>query len=295
MVNDRQLREQNRRSWNAVVPAHESHRLDQAAFFQRGGLTLFPEERELLGDVAHRSVVHLLCNTGQDTLSLAQLGAIVTGVDISDVAIERARQLAAESNIAAAFECMDVYDWLQKAAKHGQRFDIVYAAYGVVCWLHDLQQWAQGIASVLNAGGRFVLVEFHPVSNMLNADWQLTAAYPTGGRRLLLDGVGDYVGASLGGLTPGGYHHGVQNFHNPEPCHLFRWGLAEVVMALIKAGLTIEGLHEYPYVNGEHPFNDMQQIEGRRLLPPSHVPSMPLMYGLAARKGALVGDPSHKQ
>jgi 2-polyprenyl-3-methyl-5-hydroxy-6-metoxy-1,4-benzoquinol methylase len=111
----RHLREQNRRSWNAVVPAHNSHRRDQVSFFRNGGTTLFPEERALLGDLAGKRVLHLMCNTGQDTLSLAQLGASVTGVDISDEAIRRARDLAAATGLHAEFERGDVYDWLDHA------------------------------------------------------------------------------------------------------------------------------------------------------------------------------------
>ena len=77
----RELREQNRRSWNAATRAHNSHKADQAAFLRNGGSTLYAEELELLGDVVERRLVHLLCNSGQDSLSLAAMGARVTGVD----------------------------------------------------------------------------------------------------------------------------------------------------------------------------------------------------------------------
>ncbi|HEY0605658.1 MAG TPA: class I SAM-dependent methyltransferase [Herpetosiphonaceae bacterium] len=277
-------REQNRRSWNAVVPAHESHHMDQAAFFRDGGSTLFAEERALLGDVAGRTLAHLMCNTGQDALSLARLGAIVTGVDLSDSAIASARELSAATEIPATFVRADVYEWLRETAAGAQRFDIVYCAYGVICWLDDLQSWARGIAAVLNPGGRFVLVEFHPASNMFDRDWRLAADYPARGRLLALPGIGDYVGASEGGLTPSGYAEGMQDFVNPEPCYLHQWGLGEVVTALAEAGLMITALHEYPYVNGERPFAEMRADADRRMYPPDDVPALPLMYGLAARK-----------
>jgi len=112
----RDLHEQNRLSWNAVTPAHNSHKGDQAAFFRAGGDTLFPEELELLGDVEGVDLLHLQCNAGQDTLSLARRGARATGVDISDEAIRFARELSAGSGIAAEFERADVYDWLREAA-----------------------------------------------------------------------------------------------------------------------------------------------------------------------------------
>jgi SAM-dependent methyltransferase len=276
--------EQNRRSWNAVVPVHNSHRTHLAPFFRAGGSTLFAEELTLLGDICGKHVAHLLCNTGQDTLSLAQRGAIVTGVDISDEAIHSAMQLVRDTGIAATFVRSDVYDWLQHAARAGQHFDVVYCAYGVICWLHDLQAWAQGVAAILPGGGRFVLVEFHPVSNMFDHNWQLANPYGKNGRALHLPGVGDYVGASAGGLTPSGFVAGIEQFENPEPCVLYQWGVGEVVTALANAGLSVTQLQEYPYVNGERPFANMREDHQRRMFPPANVPSIPLMYGVVAVK-----------
>ena len=91
------LHEANRLSWNAATVAHNSHKGDQAAFFRKGGSTLFPEEARLLGDVKGLSVLHLQCNAGQDSLSIARLGAEVTGVDISDEAVDFATRLSQQS------------------------------------------------------------------------------------------------------------------------------------------------------------------------------------------------------
>src|ERR687889_2614531 len=101
----RNLREQNRLSWNAVVGAHDSHRGDLAGFLCEGGSTLFPEERALLGDLDGKTLAHLQCNSGGDSLSLVLLGATVTGVDISDEAIASACELSAKTGIPALFEC----------------------------------------------------------------------------------------------------------------------------------------------------------------------------------------------
>src|ERR687895_2658471 len=95
------LREQNRLSWNAVVGAHDSHRGDLAGFLREGGSTLFLEELALLGDLKGKTLVHLQCNSGGDSLSLASLGATVTGVDISDEAISSARRFSTETGIPA--------------------------------------------------------------------------------------------------------------------------------------------------------------------------------------------------
>lgn len=104
------LHETNRLAWNEATRAHNSHKADQARFLREGGSTLFPEELKLLGDVAGLSLLHLQCNAGQDTLSLARRGASVTGVDISDEAIAFARRLSAESGIPGTFHRADVYD-----------------------------------------------------------------------------------------------------------------------------------------------------------------------------------------
>ncbi|HZY65430.1 MAG: class I SAM-dependent methyltransferase [Actinomycetota bacterium] len=284
-MSSRDVREQNRRSWNAVVAAHESHRGDLAGFLKGGGTTLFPEERRLLGDVEDKTLAHLLCNSGGDSLSLALLGATVTGVDISDGAIASARELSSETGILVDFVRADLYDWLERTAREESRFDVVFSSYGVVCWLPDLDAWADGIASILVPGGRFVLVEFHPVADVFDEDWNLVNDYPSGGEPLPLEeGVGDYVAESDGGLTPAGFIEGVRGFENPEGCHLFRWGVGEVVTALAGAGLRTVTLEEYPYSNGERKFRRMRELPGRRMVPPEGVPHVPLMYGIVAEK-----------
>ena len=279
---DRGFREQNRLSWNAAASAHASHRGDLAGFLREGGSTLFPEERRMLGNVKGKKLLHLQCNSGGDSLSLARLGAAVTGVDISDAAISTAANLSEKAGIHANFEHADLYDWLDEARR---RFDLVFASYGVVCWLPDLEAWARGISTVLEPGGRFVLVDFHPAADMFDEGFRLLHDYPSGGKPLpLKEGVGDYVGESEGGLTPAGPSRGARGFQNPEPAHLFRWGLGEVVTALAGTGLRIALLEEYPYSNGERHFAGMREVEGRRMLPPDGVPSVPLMYGIRAEK-----------
>jgi SAM-dependent methyltransferase len=286
-VDRRDLREQNRLSWNAAVGAHDSHRGDLTKFLREGGSTLFPEELKLLGpDLTGKRLAHLQCNSGSDSLSLALLGAVVAGVDISDRAISTARNLSSETGISAEFERADIYDWLEKATRGGLSFDVVFSSYGVVCWLPDLGAWARGIATILEPGGRFVLVEFHPVAEMFDERWNRAYPYPSNGEpRLLEEGVGDYVGESGGGLTPAGFVEGVWDFENPHRCHLFRWGLGDVVTALAEAGLRIVTLKEYPYSNGERHFAGMRELAGRRMVPPENVPAVPLMYGLSAEKG----------
>lgn len=281
------LHEANRVSWNAATRQHNTHKGDQAAFLRAGGSTLFPEEVALLGDVRGRSLVHLQCNAGQDTLSIAsQLGAVVTGVDISDEAISFAQRLSAESGIPGAFVRADVYDWF---AQNTARYDVVFSSYGAIIWLSDLPGWARGVAAALNPGGRFVLVEFHPMIGVLdgplNGDWKHACDY-MGGRLYSFDsGIGDYVAEAGGALSnTGTVIQPAKPFVNPHPSHEYAWGLADVVSALLTAGLTLTAFHEYPYCNGFKPFPIMIEQPGRRMVFPDEMPLLPLMYGLVAQR-----------
>ncbi len=279
----KQLHEANRESWNAATAAHNTHKVDQAGFLRRGGSTLFPEEIELLGDISGKRLVHLQCNAGQDTLSLVLLGAIATGVDISDEAITFAEKLSAESGIQADFHRADVYDWFDAARERGERFDIVFCSYGSICWLSDLDRWAGDLAAVLTPGGRFVIVDFHPVSMMFNERVELTYPYFFEGKPLEWDeGVDDYVAATGPALAPSGFKQGVVDFKNPHTVYEFQWHIGAILTALLNAGLRIEQFHEYPYSNGAKLFENMREEKGRRMYPPENLPSIPMMFGLVA-------------
>ncbi len=282
----RHLHEDNRIAWNAATQIHNSHKRDQAAFLRGGGSTLFPEEIALLGDIAAKRLLHLQCNAGQDSLSLAQLGAIVTGVDISDEAIAFATALSAESGLPATFVRADVYDWLESAQGREERYDVVFSSYGCLVWLSDLTLWAQRIAGILAPGGRVVLLDFHPFAMTFDWDWSARLPYFTNGAPESYEhGVGDYVGLSGAALAPSGYNDSIQDWTNPHPGHEFRWTLAEIATALTDAGLAITTLREYPYSNGAKLFDRMQETPGRRMVPPDDVPNLPLMFGIVATNG----------
>jgi SAM-dependent methyltransferase len=280
----KELHEQNRIAWNAATQAHNSHKRDQAAFFCNGGSTLFQEEIDLLGDLQGKSLVHLQCNAGQDTLSLTRLGAQVVGVDISDEAVGFATRLSTDSGIPATFHRADIFDWLAQTA---DRYDVVFSSYGAVGWLSDLGAWGRGIARILKPGGRFVLVEFHPLLMVLGDDGQTLDSDYFGGKHYAFDdGIGDYVAMSGQALTPSGWLDGVQDFRNPHTCHEFAWGLADVITALVDGGLRLSVFREYPYSNGCKFFPDMQELPGHRFVLREGMPLLPLMFGLAAEKEA---------
>ncbi|MGA9397271.1 MAG: class I SAM-dependent methyltransferase [Anaerolineaceae bacterium] len=281
----RHLHDENRRSWNAATEAHNSHKPDQAGFLRDRGHTLFPEELELLGDLEGKKLLHLQCNAGQDSLSLAKLGALVTGVDISDTAIAFAEQLSRDSGIAGKFIRADVFDWLADAVLKTDRYDIVFSSYGAICWLSDIYRWANCISKILVPGGKLVLMEFHPYMILFEEDWSLKYDYFTYGKSMHWDeGIGDYVALAGSALSPMGQTGGVRDFRNPTPCNEWTWNIQDILQSSIQAGLNIRTFKEYPYSNGAKLLDGMIEKPGRRVYPPTHLPALPLMFGLVAQK-----------
>jgi SAM-dependent methyltransferase len=279
----RVIHEANRASWNAATIAHNSHKGDQIRFFSNGGDTLFPEEVELLGDVRGKRVLHLQCNCGQDSLSLARRGAEVIGVDISDQAVDFARNLSLRTRILVEFHRADLYDWLPEHQKLSEAFDIVYSSYGALRYLSSVDVWARLIAGVLRSGGRLVLIDFHPMLQMFDRSGDFQHPYSAPGEPRTCElGVSDYVGDSGPELLAGDFQEGIRKFANPYPHHTFHWGLGEIVDAVLSAGFRIDALREYPFANGLRHFENGQASEQRRTLPPSHLPRLPMMFGLQA-------------
>ncbi|UYZ60742.1 class I SAM-dependent methyltransferase [Hymenobacter latericus] len=161
----------NRALWNARTEHHLASAFYDVAGFRAGKSSLNGIELALLGDVAGQRVLHLQCHFGQDSLSLARLGAQVTGVDLSDEAIAAARRLNTDLGLSAEFVCADVYALPQHLPAEPP-FDVVFTSYGVLGWLPDLGRWAEVVARYLKPGGQLVLVEFHPVVWMFDNDFQ---------------------------------------------------------------------------------------------------------------------------
>ena len=150
----------NRKSWNNRVDVHLKSDFYDVEGFLKGESSLNDIELGLLGDIKGKSILHLQCHFGQDTISLGRLGANVTGVDLSDKAIDHAKILAGKANVNATFICCDIYDL---PAHLNEQFDIIFTSYGVIGWLPDMNKWAQIISNYLKPNGKFVFVEFHPI------------------------------------------------------------------------------------------------------------------------------------
>jgi 2-polyprenyl-3-methyl-5-hydroxy-6-metoxy-1,4-benzoquinol methylase len=149
----------NRAAWNAAVPFHVRSAFYAQENFLNGASTLKPIELDLIGDVVGKEILHLQCHFGQDTISLQRLGAIATGVDFSEAAIEEAKSIARRLQLPVDFVCSDIYHLPMVLPR---TYDVVFTTYGVLGWLPDMNSWASVVSRMLKPGGKLILVEFHP-------------------------------------------------------------------------------------------------------------------------------------
>ena len=255
----------NRRLWNEWARINQESEFYDTASFRAGQTSLKHIELGEVGDVAGKSLLHLQCHFGQDTLSWGRLGAKVTGVDLSPDAIARARALARELGIDARFLYANVLD--PKELGDAQ-FDIVFTSYGALNWLPNLGAWARVIARHLKPGGRFHIVEFHPMISTLDEDAkEITSSYFNTGDALHFESTASYAG---------GEHAPIESYEWPH-------SLVEIVQSLLDAGLTVTSLHEFPYVVHNCWKFLVENEPGRYVI--GHYPGkIPLLFSLSARK-----------
>jgi SAM-dependent methyltransferase len=166
----------NKTLWDKYTEIHSSTDCYRLKEFLAGENKLNALEIEEVGPVAGKSLLHLQCHFGMDTLSWARLGASVTGMDFSDKAIDLAASLARELDLPARFICSDLYDLPDHLP---EQFDIVFTSYGILTWLPDIPRWARIAASYVKPGGTFYLVEFHPFAQVFDeAARGLVLKYP---------------------------------------------------------------------------------------------------------------------
>jgi SAM-dependent methyltransferase len=255
----------NRAWWDERVPLHVTSDFYDVEGFKAGANTLRPFELEEVGDVSGRSLVHLQCHFGLDTLSWARLGASVTGLDFSAPAVEAARAVAADTGLDAQFVAASVYDAPQALGE--RRFDIVYTGLGALNWLPDIKAWAEVVARLVAPGGFLYLSEFHPIADVFG-DEDLTIEHDYFQTEpLTFDDPGTY--ADLAAHTE---HNRTEEWVHP---------LGEVVSAVIDAGLAIELLHEHDHTL--FPRWPFLEKHGDSYRFPAGQPGLPLIYSLRAR------------
>ena len=227
----------NRRNWNERTPIHVASDLYNVEGFKAGRITLSDIEIDELGSVAGKSLLHLQCHFGMDTMSWARLGAEVTGVDLSDASIDVAKQLNAELALGARFLRSNVYD-LPDVLQ--ERFDIVYTAIGALCWLPDLTNWAQIVARYLKRGGTFYMLDEHPTGRIFASVQNADGGYD-------LETENQYFPNPDGLLDDGERNSYTGSDTIKTPVYEWQHSMSEIVNALIGADLKIEYVHEYPF------------------------------------------------
>ena len=261
----------NRTLCDEIVPIHARSSMYSVAKVKAGGIALDQIELDELGDVSGKSLLHLQCHFGLETLSWARLGAIATGVDYSEAGIEMARDLARETGISARFIHANVYDLPDVL---DETFDIVFTSYGVLCWLPDIKAWAAIVARYLRPGGTFYIVEGHPFiwafDNNANADGiELRYPYFYQDEPHVFDEPGTYADESA-------------EVHNTVT-HEWNHPIGDVVSALIDAGLRIDFLHEHDVIPWK-PFALVEEAGDGLYRLPESFPSLPLLYSIKATR-----------
>jgi SAM-dependent methyltransferase len=271
--------EANRSLWNQRTAVHKDSAFYDLAAFKVGENVLTQIELSEIGDVKGRSLLHLQCHFGMDTMSFSRMGAKCTGVDLSDEAIKLAQEINDELKLDAKFICCNVYDllsenWsvskappLEGLGEAGQ-FDIVFTSYGTIGWLPDLDPWAKVIVERLKPGGFFYMAEFHPVVWMFDDDFTHIKYYYDNKELIVMEDQPTYTGDK-----------------NEIAGKEYSWNhsISEVLNALINAGLKIEFFNEHtfsPYSNFK---NSVETETGKW-----HIKGMegkiPMVYSLKARK-----------
>lgn len=263
---------ENRKLWNAWTGLHENSTFYNLAGFRAGGLSLRPIElAELAPTVSGRSLLHLMCHFGLDTLSWARLGAEVTGVDLANDAIATARRIGHELGIRARFIESDVYRLPELLS---DQFDIVFSSYGVLHWLPDLTRWAETIAQFLRPGGIFYLVEDHPFMRVFSAaaSERLELANP-----YFFDDAPFRTESSRSYASDG-------ELAESMPGYTWNHSIGELITALSAAGLAIRYVHEFDFAMRAKFSNMVRGDDGLWRLPAELRRSLPMLFSLRAVK-----------
>ncbi|HYT00856.1 MAG TPA: class I SAM-dependent methyltransferase [Thermoplasmata archaeon] len=269
----------NRKWWDEAVGIHvrsEGSEGYDVPGFKRGRSALLSVEREEVGDVRGKRLLHLQCHFGLDTLSWARLGAEVTGVDFSEKGIAQAKALAAELQIRARFLLSNVYDLPRSL---NEEFDIVFSSIGVINWLPDLAAWAKIVARYVRPGGFFYLIDAHPFARIFYDERDATdlrVAYPY--------------------WRPHPFHVEEDGTYADKGAHFenrvtieFSHTMGTIVDTIIDAGMSLDFLHEFPFCEWEmFPFMEKGGDGYYRLHDgPDRIP---LLFSIRARKP--MGEPT---
>tara|TARA_R110002050_G_scaffold204327_1_gene339564 strand:- start:51703 stop:52497 length:795 start_codon:yes stop_codon:yes gene_type:complete len=255
----------NKDSWNKRAEVHYDSEFYDNKTFLKGRSSLNEIELSILGDVKGKSVLHLQCHFGQDSISLSRMGAKVTGVDFSDVAIGQAKKLAIETGVDTQFVCCDVYSLKEVL---NQKFDIVFTSYGTIGWLPDINKWANTVSHFLKPSGQFVFADFHPVVWMFDDDFkEIKYKY--------------FNGEAIIELSEGTYTDGSENVN--QDYISWNHGMGDVLNSLIHSGLTINEVNEYDY-SPYNCFSGTEEVSPGKFIIKRLGDKIPMVYSILATK-----------
>jgi SAM-dependent methyltransferase len=251
-VDQDQYAELNRASWDERAPAHAASTYYALSQFIEDPSFLSDVVRfdlPRLGDIRGLRGVHLQCHIGTDTISLARLGAEMTGLDFSPAALAEARELSARCGTAVEFVESELYEAPNTLG--AEAFDLVYTGIGALCWLPSIARWADVVAGLLRSGGRLFLREYHPMFWSVGdprPDGLLVLEHPYFERDepLVFDDPGTYVETSVS------FQHNVT--------HEWNHGLGEIVTALLDRGLELTMLVEHDSIPNDTLEGVMEEI-----------------------------------
>lgn len=256
----------NRALWDELTPVHvRSYGVDRFLADERWLPVRILEE---VGDVHGRSLLHLQCHFGLDSLAWVREGAEVTGVDFSPAAIEAAREIAEQASLPAQFVCSDVYDLPRNLA---DQYDIVFTSIGVLCWLSDLDEWARIIARFLKPGGFFYIMEGHPLLTTFDERGKYTFAlsYFHNEAPYLWDEEGpDYMDG---------------DYLTSTPSYEWQWSVSDIINAVLGAGLRLDFFHEFSALEDPVYPEMVRQEDGLYAFPDMPV-RLPMIFSLKAHK-----------
>jgi SAM-dependent methyltransferase len=258
----------NLEAWNDKTVVHlQSDFYDQKAFLA-GKNSLKNPELEVLGDVNGKRILHLQCHFGQDTLSLARMGAKVTGLDFSEVAIENAIRINKALGLDAQFVCSDVYNLPTELYN---QFDIVFTSYGTIGWFPDLKPWADTIKNALVPGGKFIMVDFHPFIWTFDNDLKyIQYDY------FKTDPIEEEIEGSYADRNA------------PIKTKTISWnhGIGEILNTLIHEGISIQEFSEMDYSPFEC-FSNLKKLDEDKFVFSHIEPAIPMIYRIVGEKIAV--------
>lgn len=255
----------NRQAWNKKTDIHIDSEFYGQKSFLEGKNSLNSIELDLLGNLKGKKVLHLQCHFGQDTISLSRLGAKATGVDLSDKAIDIAKETAQKLGIDTQFINCDIYslpDYLD------EEFDIVFTSYGTIGWLPDLEKWAKVVHRFLKPEGKFLLVDFHPIVWMFDDNFEKIGHNYFKDQPIIEIANGTYADKDA-----------------PVSLKTISWNhsISEILNSLIKNDLTIASFDEYDYSPYDC-FNKIEEYEPKKYRIEHLANKIPMVYAVVATK-----------